>query len=619
MWSFSRLFSRFNKNRRGIEEPSFRDLSPSSDELVAGSTSDYAAALAASRGIWDTGREPPGRLEEELTIQAMYKSWVELETSVIRAHDDLRTILANRERAATLRREAEQVLLEGEAIREEARHIGETAWQAFDRGFAINPRGLASQSARLKEVEEAMKTQAALLRASHRETWDESDKTRQKATADLLKVLMALRTAVVQVERELHEAANLPAVAESLKESARDELRGAEAIRNELAFLGQEALNLLGAEPSTGEMPVSEPQRPSFGQEERQVAFAPGSAETPRLEGRTPAYPALESQELLPAAEEGVGATTSVSWESVDTQSDRSGNFEEDATPQPQPVIEREELEENILPEVPQPPVRQAEALQAIEVPTESPAATAAEVLRREMDAASLPGSVAPDVPPSSRDAPGVELDVPVAASEPAEGLPGGAAQELIREMEALRHSAEPLEGRASSAAEDLTNELAALTRLDPSAARASEEAPPPMGFETPSPGLDQGEAMPGSADLPGQAPPVAGVHPGPTGLEQTPTPDPAGPPPQSYTGRFFLMFPASLSQDSLESVWDFLEEVAGPGTIADMRLVSQDAGVQFTMELGAREMRLDDLRRRIPNAELVPLAADRLRVNWSG
>ena len=78
-------------------------------------------------------------------------------------------------------------------------------------------------------------------------------------------------------------------------------------------------------------------------------------------------------------------------------------------------------------------------------------------------------------------------------------------------------------------------------------------------------------------------------------------------------------MFPASLSQDSLESAWDFLEEVAGPGTIADMRLVSQDAGVQFTMELGAGEMRLDDLRRRIPNAELVPLAADKLRVIWSG
>ena len=78
-------------------------------------------------------------------------------------------------------------------------------------------------------------------------------------------------------------------------------------------------------------------------------------------------------------------------------------------------------------------------------------------------------------------------------------------------------------------------------------------------------------------------------------------------------------MFPATLGQESLESVWEFLEEVAGMGTIADMRLVSQDAGVQFTMALGAKELKLDELRRRIPNAEFVPLAPDRLRVNWSG
>ena len=88
---------------------------------------------------------------------------------------------------------------------------------------------------------------------------------------------------------------------------------------------------------------------------------------------------------------------------------------------------------------------------------------------------------------------------------------------------------------------------------------------------------------------------------------------------PESYTGRLFLMFPATLSQDSLESVWDFLEEVAGPGSISDMRLVSQDAGVQFTMELGSKMLGMDELRRRIPDAELVPLAADRLRINWTG
>ena len=554
MWPFSQLFSRSNKKRKAAEgtspgdlfassddpsetssgdptassvepsetsfgdptasfvepsEPSSGDPTATSDEPSETSsgdptanfvepsetpTSDDSAALAPSWGLLDTGREPPPRLEEELTIQAMYESWVELESSVSRAHDDLRNILADRERAASLRKEAEQVLLEGEAIREEARRIGELAWQAFDRGFAINPRGLASQSAKLREVEEAMKTQAALQRAFHRETWGEADNTRQKATADLIGVLMALRTAVVQVERELHEAASLPAVAESLKESAQEELRGAKAIRNELAFLGQEALNLLGAEPSRGERPLSQPQRPSL----------------------------------------------------------RSG-----------------EPEGNILPEIPQQAVQQPEAPQAIELPSENPAPSAAEELRRE--------------------------------------------------MEALRHPAEPLEGRVSSAAEGLANELAAPTHWSPSAATPSEEAPPPIGLEPRSPVIDQGEATPRTADLPVQAPAAAGDFLGPARPEDTPTPDPTPPLPQSYTGRFFLMFPASLSQDSLESVWEFLEDVAGLGTIADMRLVSQDAGVQFTMALGAKELKLDELRRRIPNAELVALAPDRLRVNWSG
>ncbi|PKB81769.1 MAG: hypothetical protein BZY88_05895 [SAR202 cluster bacterium Io17-Chloro-G9] len=199
MWSIQQLLSRFNGSRKRIEAPASEEVSLGYDEPEDGPTSELSAALAATRGLWDPQREPPARLEEELTIQSMYKSWVEMESSVTRAHDDLRTILANRERAAALRRDAEQVLLEGEAIREEAQRIGELAWQAFDRGFAINPRGLASQCARLREVEEVMKTQAALQRASHRETWDEADKTRQKATADLLKVLMALKRYGVRV------------------------------------------------------------------------------------------------------------------------------------------------------------------------------------------------------------------------------------------------------------------------------------------------------------------------------------------------------------------------------------------------------------------------------------
>lgn len=617
MWNLSQLISKFNNIRKGTGGSSPRVVASRSDVPNETPASDYSAPIAAPPSIRDTGRESPARLDEELTIQAMYKSWVELESSVTRAHDDLRTILAIRERSADLRKEAEQVLLEGEAIRDEAQHIGESAWQAFDRGFAINPRGLASQCARLREVEEVMKTQAALQRASHREAWDEADKTRQKATADILKVLMALKTAVVQVERELHEAANLPAVAESLKESAQDELRGAEAIRNELAILGREALNLLGPEPGKEERPISGPRQSSFGYDERQVAFAPGPAETPRLEGRTPVFPDLDPQGLLAAAEEGVEAATSVAWEPVETQPSPSGDVDEDVAPQPQPVVEHVEP-------VPQPAVHQAEApppepLQVIEIPPQSPSGTAADELRREMEAISLSGPIIQEVPPSVSRVPSEELGGPVAGIEPDETLPGGAAQGLIRELEALRSPAGPLEGRASSAAEDLTNELAGLTGVSPSPA-PSEQAPPSMRIESQSPGLAPvPEATPGSPDLPRLAAAAAGGDPGPARLEDTPATDPVLVLPQSYTGRFYLMFSATLSQDSLESVWEFLEEVAGIGTIADMRLVSQDAGVQFTMALGAKELMIDELRRRIPNAELVPLGPDRLRVNWSG
>ena len=111
----------------------------------------------------------------------------------------------------------------------------------------------------------------------------------------------------------------------------------------------------------------------------------------------------------------------------------------------------------------------------------------------------------------------------------------------------------------------------------------------------------------------------MAAGYPDAAALEESPTLSPAGLHDQSYTGRIFLMFSASLSQDSLESVWDFLEEVAGPGSIADMRLISQDSGVQFTLELGAKVLGLNEMRRQAPKAEFVPLADDRLMVNWQG
>ena len=90
-----------------------------------------------------------------------------------------------------------------------------------------------------------MKSYSALQRATHQEAWQEADRTRQRATNELLKVLSTLNTAMAQADRELKEATNLPALAASLRLSSEEELRCAQAIRNELVLLGQEALHEL--------------------------------------------------------------------------------------------------------------------------------------------------------------------------------------------------------------------------------------------------------------------------------------------------------------------------------------------------------------------------------------
>ena len=76
-------------------------------------------------------------------------------------------------------------------------------------------------------------------------------------------------------------------------------------------------------------------------------------------------------------------------------------------------------------------------------------------------------------------------------------------------------------------------------------------------------------------------------------------------------------MFPSTLSQGRLESIWDILDQVAGSGNIADTRLISRDAGIQFTLDLGDKVLDVEELRRSIPDAQLVALEEDRLRIDW--
>ncbi|HCL26317.1 MAG TPA: hypothetical protein DHW65_08255 [Dehalococcoidia bacterium] len=85
----------------------------------------------------------------------------------------------------------------------------------------------------------------------------------------------------------------------------------------------------------------------------------------------------------------------------------------------------------------------------------------------------------------------------------------------------------------------------------------------------------------------------------------------------RSYSGRVYLMFDSPLSQDGLESVWDAVEESAETGVIVDTRLVSRDEGVQMTLDIHGTSKDVTAFLQRLPGAELIPIASDRLRVAW--
>jgi hypothetical protein len=112
--------------------------------------------------------------------------------------------------------------------------------------------------------------------------------------------------------------------------------------------------------------------------------------------------------------------------------------------------------------------------------------------------------------------------------------------------------------------------------------------------------------------------PPPVAVPPPAAQAPPQPPPAPVGAPPAvTYTGRIYLMFPSSLSQGRLESVWEVLDKVAGSGVITDTRLISREAGIQFTLDLGNHELDIEALKSKFPDAQVSAMEEDRLRIDW--
>ena len=76
-------------------------------------------------------------------------------------------------------------------------------------------------------------------------------------------------------------------------------------------------------------------------------------------------------------------------------------------------------------------------------------------------------------------------------------------------------------------------------------------------------------------------------------------------------------MFPSSLSQGRLESVWEVLDQVAGSGNITDTCLVSREAGIQFTLDLGNHELKIEALKNEFSDAQVSAMEEDRIRIDW--
>lgn len=251
---------------------------------------------------------------QETGILRLYQAWVELESNVAQAQDQLTQILAARGKAVVLRQEAQEMLEQGNELREDAQRIGDAAWRAFDRGFATDIRGFANRRAMVREIDLSRRTQAELQRNVHRKAWEDVERTRETATRELIKLLDSLASVAGLVQRELDEASTLPSLARSLRDSAEEELRCAEAVKDELLLLGTEALNQLGVTP-TSETPYSleaEPVSNQPGGPDLALGILPGqTASTPHSQSSGDGVDPAEAEEL------DRGVPGSLSWEAT--------------------------------------------------------------------------------------------------------------------------------------------------------------------------------------------------------------------------------------------------------------------------------------------------------------
>ena len=564
-------------NPVALSEDTRPGFAPGAEQSMAGLSAIGETKSAEGRAPRYGGPVPQPSLDNAAgpQLDESYETWVGLEERLIRAQEQLQLVLANRKRAALLRDEARLVFGQADAAWAEAQRLGDAAWRAFNQSFAEGLRGPASRWRFVKEIYEARMVQARLQRASNKDAWSEADRVREAATGELLKALSAIGAAAAQVERELREVASLPPASEALRVIALEDLRYAQGLGGDRAHLGPEAVDQLDAARITEQAPRGQSQAP------------------PLVPQQAPARTDRE-------------APVSKHPESVRRQVDgaTSGRGEpapEPAMPHSADASKREE---------PSPPTVQSQsretAARASGPGTRSPApadsqesgaTSAAEALREEMEAAAARMRQQQNRGPSAETLTN-SVEAPAAGDDTA-------AEELERGLTSLRDlfaAPRPPQGGIPAP----PGPRAGAPRIvDAETVTRPPANPQPPGARPAGPGGSE-ERQVQDSQFTGAAPSTDG--PG-AGTSRTL--------PAVYTGRLYLMFPSTINQDGLEAVWEVLEEVAGMGAIVDTQLISREAGIQFTLDLGNRQLVLEELRKRLPSSGMTELGADRLKVDW--
>ena len=543
-----------------------------------------------------------------------------------------------------------------------------------------------------------------IQRASQSEAWEEADRARIRASAELLKTHNAVSLAKGRVGRELEEAKNLSAVAESLKQSALTELNSTQLIVRELFPGGQESQELLDISQFSNQsceggtaVPRSE-EHPGDSQQESAIPVDPGASTmedwaTPAYSEQGPASPRMfasppeqstvptsngeddtpnfrrKSSELIKSFV-SLGmfqkpASFSKEWENL-----AKGDVRRSWDPVRGSGVKREPPFMIEKPSGSQPsevPGRSVNSSGNTEL-TPNPAGFSKNSLTEEtkgVDEEILKGELAElrrslESMRSSGDANGVPRNPIVSTPEP--------AKEGTNPQPPLAPTPQPLTRLPSeSRPVDWSTELeASLAAMD--------LAPPPVpSFPLPAEAVGKPDpATPATYPVPQWDKPVAddrfglvasdeasALVPPPdpqfpelvqqkseTALPPTPASQPvyhpsvsgtvdwsaleklpeASEPPQSVplpatcSGRLYLVFTPCPDAEMLGIFWEVLDEVTGVGGVVDARPIDLDGGVgfEFTLDLGNKILVLEDLKRQIPNSELVALDVDRLNVSWS-